>query len=208
MIILVTIYLVDLNFSYFITIQGTFLMVCMNLDGIIQCSLWWYIFFNFCLVFTLPRTYFISALNHWTSKDSQMFQLNSTLVSWKHINKFHDFNNKGGRYILITIFQKQWLIDTIPKTFSLFWFCKKNTVLTAWLGNLQHWRSCQYISGLSSLGVPWHPHILAHQLPLPQPRGGGQIIPPHHYWPPRVFRPSDGLAYAVIPLADGQLTLF
>ena len=30
---------------------------------------------------------------------------------------------------------------------------------------------CTYVTGLSSLGVPWHPQILADQLTLSQPRG-------------------------------------
>jgi len=41
---------------------------------------------------------------------------------------------------------------------------------------------------------PWGcrgcPQILSPQLTLSQP--GGQIMPPHHYWHPRIFRPSKG----------------
>ena len=51
------------------------------------------------------------------------------------------------------------------------------------------------MSGLSSLGVPGvpcQPQILAHQLTLSQPGGAGQIMPPHYYWHPRIFRPSNG----------------
>ena len=33
------------------------------------------------------------------------------------------------------------------------------------------------------------PPDLADQLTLSQP--GGQIMPQHHYWHPRIFRPSD-----------------
>ena len=47
-------------------------------------------------------------------------------------------------------------------------------------------------AGLSPLGmpgVPRHPQILSHQLTLSQP--GGQIMPPHYYWHPRIYRPFD-----------------
>ena len=38
-------------------------------------------------------------------------------------------------------------------------------------------------AGLSSLGVPWHPQILANQLTLSQP--GGQIMLTNHSSTPR-----------------------
>ena len=46
-------------------------------------------------------------------------------------------------------------------------------------------------SCVSSLGVPWHPQILADQLTLSQPERG-RLCPPNYYWHPRIFRPSDG----------------
>ena len=50
-------------------------------------------------------------------------------------------------------------------------------------------QKCPSFAGVSSLGVPWHPQILADQLTLSQP--GGKIMPT---WHPRIFRLSDGPA--------------
>ena len=49
---------------------------------------------------------------------------------------------------------------------------------------------CAGLSSQGVPGVPWHPRILAHQVTLSQ--SGGKIMPPHQYWHPRIFRPSDG----------------
>ena len=61
----------------------------------------------------------------------------------------------------------------------------KNNLLLYWLYKMSTWQACH----------PCYPHILANQLTLSQP--GGQIMPTHHYWYPRIFRPSDGPAVGV-----------
>ena len=61
--------------------------------------------------------------------------------------------------------------------------------------NLRGGRGGSRVAVLSEPGLPWRPQILADQLTLSQPGGGGgRLYSPHYYSPPQIFRPSDGPA--------------
>ena len=98
------------------------------------------------------------------------------------------FDNKWFPYFSLAILRKR--ISSWALWFFIYWvincscfpdYFLSQSILRKAGNSLYSSPNIEWNPGLSSLGVPWHPQILADQLTLYQPRGADSEIMPTKY---------------------------